>query len=458
MQGGSNGGAAAVITGPLASPQRDQVLRLAAAAAAADGVMPLSEAAMLHVRYGGGGPSSPAAPSPAAPSPGIPGRDGGSPEPAGAGLDLHTAAGTEITGYAYLDMSSSSGDASSELVVHPAHRRRGYGRALLTAAARAAGGRSLRVWAHGDLPAAASLARAAGLRRVRTLWQMCRSLSEPLRPPVLPGGVTVRTFVPGRDEDQWLRLNARAFAGHPEQGGWTRADLDLREREPWFDPAGFFIAERDGHPVGFHWTKIHGSGPTPGQAAAGAEPAGHGAVGEVYVVGVDPAEQGTGLGRALTLTGLRYLRDRGLPGVMLYVDGANEAAIRLYESLGFTRQRADVMYGNLRDAAENPRLRPDAEHLVQLFPGQRPVTVGDRAQHLGIELDLVESHPIVQAQVDIFRHRVHLPPPSGALRARDPGYVVSAIRGMAHQGHSLTTLPCRITRVSGNNPTNIAAW
>jgi mycothiol synthase len=143
--------------------------------------------------------------------------------------------------------------------------------------------------------------------------------------------------VVGQDEDAWTELNARAFAHHPEQGAWTREDLDMREREPWFDPDGFFLAERDGHLAGFHWTKIH-------QPHAG-RPA-DGPVGEVYVVGVDPAEQGSGLGRALTLAGLRYLQDREIPAVMLYVDGDNAPAISLYASLGFIHTATDVMYAH----------------------------------------------------------------------------------------------------------------
>ena len=62
------------------------------------------------------------------------------------------------------------------------------------------------------------------------------------------------------------------------------------------------------------------------------------------MVGVDPAGQGGGLGRALTLAGLHYLRSRGLPEVMLYVDEENTPAIRLYESLGFAHQGTDVMF------------------------------------------------------------------------------------------------------------------
>ena len=140
----------------------------------------------------------------------------------------------------------------------------------------------------------------------------------------------------GQDEDEWTDLNARAFAGHPEQGAWTREDLDLREREPWFDPDGFFLAERGGKLIGFHWTKIH--------EAQDHETRAHEPIGEVYVVGVAPEARGTGLGRALTLVGLRYLRSRGLFQVMLYVDESNTAAIGLYESLGFTHWDTDVMY------------------------------------------------------------------------------------------------------------------
>jgi mycothiol synthase len=303
--------------GPLSPAQREQIIALTGAAAAADGVAPLSEQAMLHVRYGAGAPD-----------------DGGEPGP--AGVDLLVAPDGIITGYAHLEWEEP-GVASAELVVDPAHRRQGTGRALLTGLAQRAGQGALRVWAHGDLPAAAELARAAGLSRVRALFQMSRSLSDArsdahsdaLPEPSWPEGVTVRTFEPGRDEQSWLRLNALAFAHHPEQGAWTRIDLDLREQEDWFDPAGFFLAERDGRLAGFHWTKVHDE-----------------QTGEVYVVGVDPAEQGSGLGRALTLAGLRYLRDdRGLAEVMLYVDETNRAAVRMYTALGFTLAATDVMYG-----------------------------------------------------------------------------------------------------------------
>jgi len=294
-----------ITAGRLTPAQTSGVLALAEAAQAADGVAPLSEHVLLHLRYEGTGDR-----------------------------DLVLTVNNQVAGYAHLDATSSATgtELSGELAIHPDHRREGLGLALVRALIARAGGRPVRLWAHGDLPAAARLAGAAGFDRSRALWQMRRSLGGSLDQPRFPAGTALRTFRPGQDEDEWLSLNRRAFAEHPEQGAWTRHDLELREREPWFDPAGFFIAERHGAMAGFHWTKVHG----PGDAPAG--------IGEVYVVGVDPGEHGTGLGRALTLAGLHYLRGRGLAQVMLYVDEDNVPAIRLYESLGFTRWTTDAMY------------------------------------------------------------------------------------------------------------------
>ncbi|MFI7631528.1 mycothiol synthase [Microbispora rosea] len=288
------------ITERLDDEQVAAVLALVEAAAEADGVGPLNEHVMLQVRHDA--------------------------EPGARAVLLYEDG--NVAGFAHLDPADPVEGPSGELAVHPAFRRRGLGRRLLGEALEVSGGR-LRLWAHGDLPGAARLAASAGLARVRSLWQMRRPLSEPLPAAALPEGVRLRTFEPGRDEKAWLALNALAFATHPEQGSWTPADLELREREPWFDPAGFFLAVRGDTLAGFHWTKVHG----------GDEP-----IGEVYVVGVAPGERGTGLGRALTLAGLEHLRALGLAQVMLYVDEENTAAVRLYEALGFTRWKTDVMY------------------------------------------------------------------------------------------------------------------
>ncbi|MFE0486892.1 mycothiol synthase [Streptomyces griseoaurantiacus] len=241
---------------------------------------------------------------------------------------LLLSAGDTLVGYAQLEDTDPVEAPAAELVVHPTHRGQGHGRALGSALL-AATGKRLRVWAHGGHSAARHLAQVLGLTLFRELRQMRRPLTDFDAPePKLPEGVRVRTFRPGQDDTAWLAANAEAFAHHPEQGSLTQRDLDDRMAEPWFDPEGFFLAERAGELLGFHWTKTH--------AEEG--------LGEVYVVGVRPSAQGGGLGRALTTIGLRHLAERGLPTAMLYVDADNTAAVTVYERLGFTTHETDLMY------------------------------------------------------------------------------------------------------------------
>ncbi|MER5933753.1 mycothiol synthase [Streptomyces sp. NPDC002054] len=238
--------------------------------------------------------------------------------------------GGRLAGYAQLEDTDPVEAPAAELVVHPALRGRGHGRALGSALL-AETGKRIRVWAHGGKSAARHLAQVLGL----TLFRELRQLRRPLGPdatalpiPSLPPGVTIRTFIPGADDAAWLAANAAAFAHHPEQGALTQRDLDDRMAQPWFDPEGFFLAEREGELVGFHWTKIHAAD----------------RLGEVYVLGVLPGAQGGGLGKALTAIGLRHLAAAGLPTAMLYVDADNPSALAVYEGLGFTTHEVDLMY------------------------------------------------------------------------------------------------------------------
>ncbi|MGB3334650.1 MAG: mycothiol synthase [Mycobacterium sp.] len=267
---------------------------------------------------------------------------------------LVVADGASVLGY--LNLADGSEDAApmAELVVAPHARRRGIGAAMVRAAlARTDGG--ARFWAHGTLPAAQSTAEALGLATVRELLQMRRSLRGVPEPPtvqrgsteesrswdrrigtMVPPGVTIRTYAGPDDDAELLRVNNAAFSWHPEQGGWTAEELAQRRAEAWFDPAGLFLAFDGPVLLGFHWTKIHTGKP-------GAERAG-----EVYVVGVDPAAQGRGLGRVLTEIGLVYLADRLAdveePIVLLYVEADNTAALRTYEQLGFDVHSVDTAY------------------------------------------------------------------------------------------------------------------
>jgi len=298
-----------------------EVEALAASAAADDGTAPLSEQVLRQLRH----PRHSAAEHLLARS----------------STDAPPADGTALVGYAQLDPTATAPDGTpdpvAELVVHPAHRRRGIGSALLAALLDRSP--AVRVWAHGALPAAAALAAHAGLTAQRELWRMRRDLGVPLPDPQVPDGVRIRSFAVGTDEAELLRVNNAAFAWHPEQGGWTLDDVVEREAEPWFDPKGVLLAvdvTAPQHVLGFHWTKVHAAGT--GEATATAP------VGEVYVLGVDPAAQGRRLGPALTLAGLTHLRDLGMGAVVLYVEADNAAAVRLYRDLGFERFSADVSY------------------------------------------------------------------------------------------------------------------
>jgi mycothiol synthase len=211
--------------------------------------------------------------------------------------------------------------AEAEFVVVPDARGRGYGTTMLEAIL-AARPSELRIWAHGDHPGARALARSHGFEPVRRLLQ--------LRAPVVAPrhAEPVEPFRPGVDDDDWLRLNARAFATHPEQGRLSQPDLDALLGEPWFDPADFLLLrDHDGHHlVGYCWLKVDS------------------AVGEFYVVGVDPDRQGAGIGRRLMQAGFARLAARGIRTAALYVEADNVPALRLYRSLGFVDHSIDIQY------------------------------------------------------------------------------------------------------------------
>ena len=292
------------VTDELGEADREALASLVAGARAADGVAPLNEHTSLQLH---------------GVVPGV--------------RHVVTHADGELTGYAQIELPPAGVDfhepASVELVVGPAHRRRGLGTALATRALAEAVGRPVLAWAHGTTPGAEVLADRIGFVAVRSLLQMSRGLDDVAEPADPPAGMRIRTFVPGQDEDAWLAVNAAAFAHHPEQGRWTPADLAAREAERWFDPAGFFLAETVTTPVrvvGFHWTKTEDG------------------AGEVYVVGIDPSAQGGGLGKILLLTGLRYLKARGCTVVDLYVEADNTAARALYERQAFAVHVTHTMY------------------------------------------------------------------------------------------------------------------
>jgi len=279
----------------LSRTEIDSVLRLVADAEAADQIRALNEAALLRLRR-----THPTT------------------------RHVLVSEQDELVGYAQLE--SGAEWSAGQLVVSPDHRRAGVGTQLLQRLIMESTS-PLRIWAMGDTAAAQALAATAGMARQRELLIMRRGLDDELPEPAVPSGVQIRAFVSGQDEQEWLRVNAAAFASHPEQGLIDLADLKDRMAEPWFSPDGFFVATRQGAMIGFHWTKQHQD-----------------QLGEVYVLGVAPWASGQGLGKALLLTGLRWLQQQGCSRVKLYVEADHRAAIELYLTYGFTTASRDVMY------------------------------------------------------------------------------------------------------------------
>lgn len=298
-----------------------QVIELISETTKRDGIPPVAEHVLLHLRHGGDHE------------------------------DRHIVVEENglITGYAHLDLTDRVEGPSAELLIHPNHRAQGFGEELLRQvseiAQREVPDKGMRLWAHGDLPGAQRLALRGGFTRVRTVAQMRRTLSENL--PQIPSQHPLRTFNIGEDEEEWLALNNRAFSDHPDQGGWTLHDLEIRKKEDWFDPKGLIIATESNSTdqpkpkmSGFCWVKIHG-GVSHHHDGSSHD---HDPIGEIYVMGVDPIHHGKGVGRAVTIAGMHYMRNQGIFSAMLYVDAQNSAGLALYRGLGFTEWGRDVLY------------------------------------------------------------------------------------------------------------------
>ena len=230
------------------------------------------------------------------------------------------------------------GATALHVAVDPAHRgeQEGVQAALLKKALDhaedGAAERELRLWIMKATATDDATATALGFTPERDLLQMRVPLPLPETTVASARPVATRPFREGQDDEGWLAINNAAFADHPEQGGWTRHDLHERTQADWFDPNGFLVADRpDGQGLlGSCWTKIHRH----------EDPV----LGEIYVISVDPSQHSQGWGRALTVAGLQWMADQGVRIGMLYTTASNTAAVRLYESLGFTVDHIDRSY------------------------------------------------------------------------------------------------------------------
>jgi len=294
----------------LSKSQQESVLALIKAAHDFDGTPAIAEHVLLHLRHGEDKSDS----------------------------HLVIEENQEVIAYAHLDTTDLVAGPSVEAVVHPQHRGKGLGALILKKAIKICGDRT-RIWSHGDLPAAKAIAASLNLERLWSNLLMSKTLGE-IQP--VTSKYSIRTFIPSLDNQAFLDLNNKVFADYPDQGGWSEDDLKVRVNESWFDDKGFFVAEDKGELIGFCWTKIHGAHTH--SHNGGDDDHGHEALGEIYVLAVNPDYKGQGIGRDLTITGLNYLKYQGLNNVMLYVGVENKPALNLYKSLGFNEFGSDVMY------------------------------------------------------------------------------------------------------------------
>ena len=294
----------------LSKSQQESVLALIKAAHDFDGTPPIAEHVLLHLRHGGDKSDS----------------------------HLVFEGDNQVIAYAHLDTTDLVAGPSVEAVVHPSHRGKGVGSLILKEAIKVCGDKT-RIWSHGDLPAAKAIAASLKLERLWSNLLMSKSLGE-IQP--VTSKYPIRTFIPDIDNQAFLSLNNKVFANYPDQGGWGEDDLKVRLNEAWFQKEGFFVAEDKGELIGFCWTKIHGAHTHSHNGED--DDHGHDALGEIYVLAVNPDYKGQGVGRDLTITGLNYLKYQGLTNVMLYVGVENKPAFNLYTSLGFNEFGSDVMY------------------------------------------------------------------------------------------------------------------
>ena len=294
----------------LSKSQQESVLALIKAAHDFDGTPPIAEHVLLHLRHGGDKSDS----------------------------HIVSESDNQVIAYAHLDTTDLIAGPSVEAVVHPNHRGKGLGSLILKEAIKVCGDKT-RIWSHGDIPAAKAIAASLKLERLWSNLLMSKSLGE-IQP--VTSKYPIRTFIPDFDNQGFLSLNNKVFANYPDQGGWSEDDLKVRLNEAWFDEKGFFVAEDKGELIGFCWTKIHGAHTH--SHSGDDDDHGHDALGEIYVLAVNPDYKGQGVGRDLTITGLNYLKYQGLNNVMLYVGVENKPAFNLYKSLGFNEFGSDVMY------------------------------------------------------------------------------------------------------------------
>ena len=306
-------------TKSLTDGQVNEILDIVINSSEIDGARPFSEHVEIHLRSGGDRPV------------------------------IHLLAedtNKKIVGYGHLDTTDLVAGPSGELVVHPDFRRKGIATQIVNEMKKMIHDQQLRLWSHGDTISARNFSKKLEFESVRNVIQMRRSLFSPIATFNFPPNYNLRQFDPVSDTEIFLAINKESFTELPDQSSWTKKDLELRLAEDWFSASGFVLLENDKKEVvGFCWTKVHGQDHKHEKDDGHKHlDHGHEPIGELYVLGVHPSQQGKGLGKSLMLWGLSHLRRNGLDSAMLYVDSNNQKAIKLYEEVGFNFWGLDRLY------------------------------------------------------------------------------------------------------------------
>jgi mycothiol synthase len=158
--------------------------------------------------------------------------------------------------------------------------------------------------------------------------RMIRSLAD-LPPIVVPEGYRLRPYRPG-DEEPWAHLINAAFSTEKRQFDVT--------------PASFAHEYPTEHGESWDWilfAEHEADGALAGTTAAWEAERNGRRMGLVHWVAVDPAHRGRRLGEALLAAALHAMRARGLTDVYLNTGPELEAAVRLYERLGFVPEASN---------------------------------------------------------------------------------------------------------------------
>ncbi len=249
---------------------------------------------------------------------------------------------------AYCQVSRGNDSWALDLVIDPLHRDQTLelGKGLLQEAENIIaneGGGHVHWWVFNSNEIHDLLAAQINLKPGRNILQL--EVKLPLTQKVIGNTEKISTvsFQVGVDETNWLSVNNRAFANHPEQGGWTIETLLSRISESWFNAAGFllhFVDRPSRQLAGFCWTKLDKlSNPK---------------LGEIYVIAVDPDHHNKGLGRSLTVAGLNHLATAGATTGMLFVDKENASAISMYSKIGFSvKHEGQAFIGVISPTTDN---------------------------------------------------------------------------------------------------------